>query len=288
MRPVFFLGPVGTFCHQAALYAFANAKDRLVPCASILAVFEALAAESDAEGVVPVENSIEGGVGLTSECLLEFGHLSVTGEVVVEVNHCLLSEGPLSSVHTVQSHVHALPQCKHWLHAHLPHAAQVPVASTALAAQNAKGKPGVAAISSALAAELFGLPVLARNIQDRAHNATRFLVLGRQAPARTGADKTSIVFGARHERGALYRALAVFDRYDINLSRIESRPEADRLWQYVFFADCDGHRDDPNVRSALKELAEVALHVRVLGSYPRAASASSQSAASAGKASQAG
>lgn len=270
---VHYLGPPGTFCHQAALKAFpvtAGQASDLVPCPNILSVFEAVVREQ-ALGVVPVENSIEGSVSLTTECLLEFSDVPTSGEVVVPVEQCLISEGELDKISVVESHPHALPQCKRWLNAHLPHATLVSVASTALAAARAKGDPTKAAIASALAAELAEVPIVARAIQDRARNATRFLILGGPRPAPTGRDKTSLVFAAPHEQGALYRALAVFDRHRINLSRIESRPSPDQLWQYVFFVDLEGHQATPEVSSALAELGRMSPDLlRVFGSYPQA------------------
>jgi chorismate mutase / prephenate dehydratase len=267
-RSVYYLGPEGTFCHEAALRAF-PADSHWVPCPSILAIFEETAVDRERRGVVPVENSIEGGVGLTSEGLLDLPNLLVTGEVVVPVEQCLVSEGTLETIRVVESHPHALPQCKRWLHRYLPNVPQVAVASTALSAQRARGNPERAGISSALGAELAGVPVLARGIQDRAHNATRFLVLGYETPKPTGDDKTSILFSAAHERGALYRSLEAFDQHDINLTRIESRPDPTEMWQYVFFVDLLGHQDDPKVKTALADLGARTQRLRVLGSYPR-------------------
>jgi chorismate mutase/prephenate dehydratase len=266
---VYYLGPEGTFCHEAARRCFPETS-HWFPCSTILGVCEAVAADPKRHGVVPIENSTEGGVGFTATGVLEAPALQVVGEVVVDVEHCLVSEGTLETIRTVQSHPHALPQCKKWLAKNLPHAAQIAVASTALSAQNARGRPDIAGIGSVLAAELAGVPVLARGIQDRAHNATRFWLLGHGSEKATGADKTSIVLGAPHERGALYRVLGVFDRHDINLTRIESRPRAEGLWQYVFFIDFLGHRDDANVAQALAELSSFSPFQRVLGSYPRA------------------
>lgn len=266
---VYYLGPAGTFCHQAALRAF-PATSHWIACPNILAVFEAVAGDPLGQGVVPVENSIEGGVGLTAAGLLEQPTLHVVGEVVVDVEHCLVSEGTLETIRTVESHAHALPQCKKWLARHLPNAGLVAVDSTSLAARHARGNPTIAGISSALAAELERVPILARGIQDRAHNATRFLLLGHGQRAPTGSDKTSIVIGAPHEKGALHRVLGVFHENDINLTRIESRPDAERLWQYVFFIDLLGHRADSNVARALAELGSFSPFQRVLGSYPRA------------------
>lgn len=265
---VHYLGPEGTFCHEAARRTF-PADSHWVPCPTIASVFETVCEHPDRRGVVPVENSLEGGVGLTATALLESPRVQLTGEVIVEVEHCLITEGTLASIRTVESHPHALPQCRRWLGEHLPHVDQVAVASTALSAQRARGNPALAGIGSALAAELAGVPVLARGIQDRAHNATRFLLLGHDSPAPTGEDKTSIVLGAPHERGALYRVLGVFDENDINLTRIESRPEPEGMWQYVFFIDFLGHQSDPNVARALRQLSDFSPWQRVLGSYPR-------------------
>ncbi len=265
---VHFLGPEGTFAHAAALSAF-GADAELRPGRSVLDVFETVASSSTDLGVVPIENSIEGSVSLTLEALAE-SPLRVTGEIIVEVEQCLLSNGSLSSVEHVLSHPHALAQCKKWLREHLPNAHLATTPSTAAAAYAVKPNPNEAAIASALAGKLAGLQVLASGIQDRAHNATRFIVLGHDLPDATGSDKTSILFDAPHERGALYRALGVFDRHDINLSRIESRPMPGEMWHYVFYADLEGHYQDANISQALEELARAKHSVRVLGSYPRA------------------
>lgn len=268
MALVYYLGPEGTFCHEAAQKHFGT-ETTFLPCPTIVSVFDETVVAPERQGVVPVENSIEGGVGVTLSLLPEYPLLQVVGEVEVAVEHCLVSEGTLEQIRTVESHPHALPQCRSWLKRHLPHAAQVAVASTALSAQRARGNPDRAGIASALAARLAGVPVLARGIQDRAHNATRFLVLGHDAVAPTGDDKTSIVFSAPHEKGALMRALSVFARNDINLTRIESRPDPEQLWQYVFFVDFLGHQSDPAARAALDELGRQSPWLRVLGSYAR-------------------
>lgn len=276
---VHFLGPEGTFAHAATLSAFGRGAT-LVPGKTVLAVFEAVTrhAPPTAEpsisgehlGVVPIENSIEGSVSLTLEALTEPDAPRITGEIIVEVEQCLLGSGTLEQVRSVASHPHALAQCKRWLHEHLPDAERVTTPSTAAAAEMVAGKPEQAAIASALAARCFDLNVLCRGIQDRPHNATRFIVLGHHTPAATGADKTSIVFDAPHERGALHRILGIFDQHDVNLSRIESRPLAGEMWRYVFFADLEGHQGDANVAAALTQLANQGRSLRVLGSFPRA------------------
>src|SRR5690606_34564379 len=161
--------------------------------------------------------------------------------------------------------------CRAWLNTNLPHAEIVLSSSTAAAARLAAEEPGSAAISSRLAAELHGLSIIRADIQDKKHNATRFLVIGENDAPPTGADRTSIVFSAPHEQGALRRSLEIFDDEGINLSRIESRP-AGKLWEYVFFVDLEGHREEPNVKRAIDTLGERAAMLKVLGSYPRSAS----------------
>ncbi len=267
-QTVHFLGPEGTFAHAAALSVFGQQAE-LRPGRSVLDVFDTVSSRTSDLGVVPIENSIEGSVSLTLEALAE-SDVRITGEIIVDVVQCLLSTGQLADVRRVLSHPHGLAQCKKWLREHLPNAELATSPSTAAAAFSVRGNPHEAAIASELAGRLAGLSVLASGVQDRAHNATRFIVLGHDCPAPTGHDKTSILFDAPHERGALYRALAVFDRHDINLSRIESRPMPGEMWHYVFYADLEGHHQDPNIAAALRALEAGQHSVRVLGSYPRA------------------
>lgn len=269
---VSFLGPEGTNAHVAALRAFPNAT-QLHPVPTIPAVFSAVEAGTATRGVVPIENSIEGGVSFTLNRLLD-SKLSIAAELVIDIEHCLLSaETDLSQVNTVISHPQALAQCRNWLSANLPAAAQIPWASTAGAVLETKGKPGVAAIASELAGKTHGVPVLAQQVQDRGENATRFIVLATEDAPRTGHDKTSIAFSTRHEKGALLHALSVFDEQGINLTRIESRPLPGKMWQYAFFTDLEGHRSDASVAAALDKLQKLVPEsgiFRVFGSYPLA------------------
>lgn len=265
---VAYLGPEGTFTHLAAKRYF-GATGAFAACPSIPAVFEAVVSGRATRGVVPIENSIEGGVSFTLEALLETS-LSVCGETVLEVEHCLLSHAvQLESIETVLSHPQGLAQCRNWLAANLPSAALSPTLSTAKAALDAATNPTAAAIASSLAGELAGLPLLARGIQDRKSNGTRFVVLSGDSASATGTDKTSIVFATPHQQGALVRALALFDQAGINLTRIESRPRPGQRWHYVFFVDLEGHQRDPDVSSALEALRHDSDYVKVLGSYPR-------------------
>jgi chorismate mutase/prephenate dehydratase len=268
---VAFLGPLGTFSYEAALAHFGSGVE-LVPTPSIPAVFEAVARGDADQGVVPIENSIEGGVNFTQDTLIDTS-LSLCGEIMIDVEQCLLSNAvDRARIERVYSHPQGLAQCRKWLTRHLPSVALVPTASTVQAAHLVASDATAAAIASRLAARLAGVAVMEGAIQDQAGNVTRFVVLGSGAHATrpTGYDKTSLVFSTRHERGALVRALTLFDRAGINLSRIESRPRSGEAWQYVFFVDLEGHLEDSNVRAALTALESQSDMVKVFGSFPRA------------------
>jgi chorismate mutase/prephenate dehydratase len=270
---VAFLGPLGTFTYEAACAHFGPGEaSELVPVPSIPAVFEALARGEADFGVVPIENSIEGGVTFTEDSLLETSS-KLCGEVMLDVEQCLLSNAPdPSRLERVYSHPQGLAQCRRWLNRRLPLATLVPTGSTVQAAHLVRDDPSAGAIASRLAAELAGVRVVEPGIQDRKPNVTRFAVLGSsdQLPAPTGNDKTSLVFSTPDERGALVRALQLFDRAGINLCRIESRPSGGETWQYVFFVDLEGHVQDAAVQGAVNALSTHSDMVKVFGSYPRA------------------
>lgn len=269
---VAFLGPEGTFSHMAARQVY-GLFARYREATSIDGVFDAVQRGAAEFGVVPVENSSEGGVTFTLDALLE-GDLLIRQELVLEVAQCLLGLAPgLTAIERVYSHPQAVGQCRHWLAQHLPAASVVHTTSTAGAAREALGDPAAAAIASRLAGELYGLPVLHERINDRPENATRFVVVGRSDAPRTGDDKTTVGFAVKDEHGALRRVLEVLDEAEINLSRIESRPSRQRPWEYVFLADLQGHRTDANVAGAIERMRERCVNVRMLGSYPRASRA---------------
>jgi chorismate mutase / prephenate dehydratase len=248
------LGTPGTFTHEALVAAF-GADAETMECPTIPAVFEAVERGLCRYGVVPVENSTEGGVTFTLDSLLET-QLQVSRELVLTVEQCLITRArSLADIRRVRSHPQALAQCRRWLAANLPTAAQEVAASTTAGVEVARGDPEVAAIGSALAAQIQGVPILERGIHDVRHNATRFIALGATDAAPTGDDKTSIAFSTKDERGALCAALRVFDEK--------------RLWEYLFFTDIEGHRADPNVSAALTLLKESGAEVRIFGSYPR-------------------
>jgi chorismate mutase / prephenate dehydratase len=267
---VAYMGPPRSFSHAAALQAFGD-RAELVATRTIPDAIEA-ASEGHAElAIVPIENSTEGGVNATLDALFD-SKLTICAEHVLEVELCLLAQSmDLSRLSRVTSHPQPLGQCKNWLRQHLPRAEVVVAPSTTAAAQDALNDPHTAAVGSRLAAEL-GLLVVRERIQDHEGNATRFVVVGKHLTSPSGNDKTTLVFSTPHERGALRSVLEVFDEEGLNLTRIESRPLRGQLWQYAFFTDLEGHRDDPTVLRALERLRERGAMVRVLGSYPRAPS----------------
>lgn len=266
---VAFLGPEGTFSHVAARRLF-GLQAQYRECSTIDAVFDATSSGDTTYGVVPFENSTEGAVSMTSDALLE-GELVIRQEYVLPISHCLLSQtASLPKIATLYSHPQALAQCRTWIQKHLPRATVVQTNSTAAAAREAKADPRAAAIASDIAAEIEGVPVVRANIQDRAENATRFVVLGHEDAPPSGADRTTLAFGVRDQKGALRRLLAAFEDEGVNLTRIESRPSKKRAWHYVFLVDVEGHRADPALAGALEAVARSADFVKVIGSYPRA------------------
>ncbi|MCL2725042.1 MAG: prephenate dehydratase [Polyangiaceae bacterium] len=268
---VAYFGPEGTYTQMAARHLF-GLSARYRECATIEAVFEAVESRDVIYGVVPFENSTEGAVSTTSDALLE-GRLMIRQEYVLPVAHCLLSSAPsLASITTVYSHPQALAQSREWIAKHLPRAqvVQTTSTSTAAAVREMRADEHSAAIAAEIASEIYGVPILQRNVQDRPENATRFVVLAREDAKPTGKDRTTIAFGVTHHQGALRRVLTDFENAGVNLSRIESRPSRKRAWQYVFLVDVEGHRTDPALVRALAAVKKNVTFVKVVGSYPRA------------------
>ncbi len=264
-----FLGPEGTFTQAAALKHFGHSVHTL-PVGSIPDVFQEVETGNCHYGVVPVENSTEGVVSHTLDMFLT-SPLKICGEVTVRIRHNLLGrEGDLTGITKVYSHQQSLAQCRGWLDRHLPHAERLAVGSNAEAARLSKETPGAAAIASETAAEIYGLQVLAPNIEDEAGNTTRFLVIGKQSVPPSGEDKTSLLITSKNEAGGLHKLLSPLAAHGISMTRIESRPSRRGVWDYVFFIDIDGHAEDPTIGQALTELAQSAGLFRNLGSYPKA------------------
>lgn len=266
---VAYFGPAGTYTHAAAQKHFGSAVD-FVPRAAIDDVVREVEAGGAQFGVVPIENSLEGPVNLSHD-LLYASNLSVCGEVVLPIHHQLLSKArSLRELKRVYAHSQALAQCRHWLDSQCPQAERVAASSNAEAARLVAQQPEAAAIAGSIAAELYELPVLAANIEDRADNTTRFLVLGTAAIPPTGDDVTSLVFSTHNRAGALCDALRAFADARISMSRLQSRPMRQGTWDYLFFVDIAGHQLDANVAQALRDLREQTSMCRILGSYPRA------------------
>ncbi len=264
-----FLGPEGTFTQAAALKHFGHAVSTL-PLTAISDVFQEVESGGCHYGVVPVENSSEGVVSHTLDMFLN-SPLQICGEVSLRIHHNLLGQtADLSTLKTVYSHQQSLAQCRGWLDRHLPFVERVPVGSNAEAAKRAKQAEHSAAIASAMAAELYDLQVMAPNIEDDAGNTTRFLVIGQQSVPRSGDDKTSLLISTRNEAGGLYRLLAPLAEHGISMTRIESRPSRRGNWDYVFFVDINGHREDEQLAAALQTLRQQAGMYKELGSYPKA------------------
>lgn len=265
-KKVAYLGPEGSYSHEAARRVFPLDAD-LVPRPDIGSVItEVLAGRADL-GVVPVENSTEGMVNLTLD-LMSSSKLFVCAEVMLPIRNCLLSLGTLEQVETVYSHPQALAQCRNWLLENLGRARTVETPSTSTAARAAQSEPCSAAIASALAAELYGLSIIAPAINDCQENITRFWVVSRTMVPVGGKAKTSIIVSLKNTPGALYRAAGVFAGKGINLTKIESRPSRKNPWEYVFFIDFEGSLQDAGVQEALVEMQSHAQEIITLGSYP--------------------
>ena len=260
-----YLGPPGTFSHEAALRRFGSGAT-LLPCATIEDVFRETERGNVGLGLVPVENSTAGAVVPSLEAFLETS-LQVCGEIGLPIVHNLVSRGDLAGIRRVYSHPQSFAQCRRWLAKNLPNAERIEVASNSLAVQLAES-PDTAAVGPESAARLYGVPIVVPHVEDESTNVTRFLVLGRERAPRSGHDKSAVVFSVKNRPGALRDALDAFASRGVDLTRIESRPARSGLWTYVFFVDLAGHPEDPAVVAALERLGEGAIFVKVLGSWP--------------------
>jgi len=265
-------GPPASNTHVASRARFGS-QAAYVATDSIAGVFAEVERGGADCGVVPVENSTEGIINHTLDMFLD-SELKICAEVYTPISHNLLSRCErLEEVRRIYTMPQATGQCRLWLERNVPAIERIEVTTTARAAEIAAQEEGAAAIANYAAAEEYGVPILAEHIEDNPRNRTRFLVLGYLQPPPSGQDKTSIMFSVRHEAGELIRALAAFEKHDVNLTLIESRPTKRTPWEYVFFIDTCGHVDDPtdpSLRKALARFREHCLFVKVLGSYPEA------------------
>ncbi|MDB6021802.1 MAG: pheA [Pedosphaera sp.] len=261
-----YLGPEATFTHQAAIRRFGSSL-RYASQKTIADVFSEVTKNRADYGVVPVENSTEGVVTHTLDMFVD-SDLKIVAQIILPIQHCLVSNCKRDDLKRLYAHPQSLAQCRGWVQNHLPHIEIIETSSNARSAELAAKEPSAAAIAGVLAAERYGLHILESDIQDNSANATRFLVLGRQCSPPTGKDRTSIMLSITHEVGALYEALAAFRRFKLNMTKIESRPSKRKAWEYYFFVDCEGHREDRKVAKAITELERHCNFVKVLGSYP--------------------
>ncbi len=263
-----YLGPDGSFSHTAAMLKFGQS----VEYESLISVRSMFAEVSKGHcdlGLVPIENSTGGGVIETLDALID-SDVKICAEVLMAIHHSLLASCSLEEVEKIYSKPEVFAQCRNWLSATFKEAQTIPVASTAKAAQMAAAEPAAAAIGSRVAAELYGLRIICENIEDITNNITRFLVISKEDAKTTGEDKTAILFSTAHKAGALVDVLAVFKKYNINLTNIESRPSMKREWEYYFFVDFIGHRTEEQVQKGLEEARKHCLQLSILGSFPRA------------------
>ena len=267
---VAFQGEVGAYSEEAA-FQFFGSSIQIRPRETLEEVFKAVEEGGAQFGVVPVENSLEGSISRAYDLMLD-SNLMACGETELRVIHCLIASpgAGLDTVKRVYSHPQALGQCRNFLK-HL-NAELIPTYDTAGSVKmlKEKGLSDSAAIASVRAAEIYGMKIVARGIEDNPNNFTRFFILSREDSPPTGNDKTSIVFSTKDKPGTLYDALGEFARRKINLTKLESRPTRQKPWQYNFYLDFEGHREDRQAREALESLEKISIFVKVLGSYPRA------------------
>jgi len=267
---VAFQGEIGAYSEEAA-FRFFGPSIHVKPCKSLNDVFKAVEQGEVQFGIAPIENSLEGSISLVYDLLLD-SSLKVCGEMELRVTHCLIAspETRLDLIKRVYSHPQALGQCQAFLK-HLD-CELIPTYDTAGSVKmiKEKGITDGGAIASMRAAEIYGMTIVAKEIEDNPNNFTRFFILAKQDSPPTGNDKTSIVFSVKHTPGALYNFLKELAGKNINLTKIESRPTRQKPWEYNFYLDFDGHREDKSPQEVIENLKNTSIFVKVLGSYPKA------------------
>ena len=267
---VAYLGPEGTYSQSALQNKFGSSVDTK-PEPTIRSVFEEVKQGLCDFGIVPIENSTEGSVNLTLDCLMDFD-LTICGEIEMRIEHNLIGYNKPMPKEGIEIHAHeqSLAQCKDWLSSYCPEAKLVPVSSNSQAAMNASSNDGVLAIGGKEAAEKYNLDILDSNIEDSSSNTTRFIVIGKSNSSQTSNDKTSIVVTTKNEEGALYAVLLPFNELSLNLSHLTYRPSKKDKWHYSFFLDFEGHKDQEDVQQLFKQLDILNAEVKILGSFPKA------------------
>lgn len=266
---VAYLGPSATFTHLAARRQFGSSTEYLSE-STIKEVFEAVVRDKAQYGVVPIENSTEGVVNYTLDMFMD-SDLKIAFEIMLPISHNILSKtGRRSDIKKIYSHPQARAQCRGWLDSNFPGIPIIEELSTAAAARRVSRDTKAAAVASELAASVYDLKFVEKGIEDYKTNFTRFLVIAKDSPGKTGRDKTSIMFSVKDKPGALYLILRPFAKHKINLTKIESRPSRRKAWEYIFFVDMEGHTEDRKIRKAMSEVKKECLFFKVLGSYPLA------------------
>ena len=266
---VAFLGPSGTYNHMAAAKHFGSSVQEM-PVENIEDIFRTVEVGQAHFGVAPIENSTEGVITHTLDLLIN-STLQICGEVDLRIQHNLITnESDLKNIKKVFSHQQSLAQCRRWLDANLPNVEQYAVRSNAEAVRLSKKEKDTAAIAGMMASEIYEMPMLFEDIEDETDNTTRFIVIGKDAVAPSGEDRTSLIVTTNNKAGALHELLKPLANRNIGMSKIESRPSRRGVWEYVFFIDIDGHKDDVIVAEALAEIEHESAMIRILGSYPKA------------------
>jgi chorismate mutase/prephenate dehydratase len=266
---VAYLGPEATFTHLAGVRYFGQSAS-YKPMESIDEIFSEVDKGRTQYGIVPVENSIEGAVFSTLDSFMKYS-IKICGEIQLPITHNLVCRsGNIEDIQTVASHAQPLAQCREWLKKNLPSIPTLPVFSTGVAAQMAANNPNIGAIASSLAIKTYQLQVVVKGIEDYQGNTTRFLVIGRKSPTKSGNDKTSLLLGLMDRPGSLNEVLTILSSKNINLAKIESRPVKGKQWTYLFFIDMLGHMDDKVIAEACSILRQTCSYYEWLGSYPKA------------------
>ncbi|MDR3257114.1 MAG: prephenate dehydratase [Endomicrobium sp.] len=265
---VAFLGPWATFTHQAAVINFGSCG-YFIPVATPQEVIAEVESGRVDFGVIPVENSNEGSVNITLDILVET-ELKICAEMSLKIEQCFLVKEPEAKIVRIYSHPHALAQCRTWISRNYPDVELIPVSSTAEAAKKAAKEDFAAAVASEVSAKIYDLYILQKGIQDSRENFTRFFVIGKILTKPSGKDKTSLVFIVKDKVGSLYNILGIFNKNNVNLTKIESRPTKKKAWKYMFFVDFKGHVEDKNIAKTIESLKRSSIFVKSLGSYPKA------------------
>ncbi len=268
MKRVSFQGERGAYSEAAAM-AFFNDKIETISCTTFDLVLKNTVDDKSDYSILPIENSLEGSVGESNDLLLTT-NLTTVGEIYHSIQHCLIGTGSIEDIDTIYSHPQALGQCRKFIYEHS--LKTIPTYDTAGSVKiiNDLNKRNVACIASGNAAKIYGVPIIQKKIEDNQNNYTRFLVFSKENVEKSEKNKTSIIFSVKHEAGALYRIINEFYQYKVNLTKIESRPNKDTVWEYNFYVDFEGHQNDSSIKELIQKLRDNSSFVKILGSYPLA------------------